>query len=58
MPSRWWASSFAGFFSSTTPSGMPLMNSTTSGRRVLWFSVTRELVDCEASRYCPGCRSR
>ena len=34
------ASSSAGFFSSTTPSGMPLMNSTMSARRVLWFSVT------------------
>ena len=34
------ASSSAGFFSSITPSGSPLTNSTTSGRRVFRFSVT------------------
>ena len=34
------ASSSAGFFSSITPSGRPLTNSTTSGRRVFRFSVT------------------
>ena len=34
------ASSSAGFFSSITPKGRPLTNSTTSGRRVFLFSVT------------------
>ena len=34
------ASSSTGFLSSMTPSGRPLTNSTTSGRRVFLFSVT------------------